>query len=200
MAKKELANIDIILYALYLLGGTAEKIPTENITLKCFRLAPSRFCWILHPKYPDMETVRRALIEARSIKRGGLVFGRHGRTKEDQVSDGWILSPAGIAWVEKSKSYIENLLGKKQKPVTRTKIDKRINELENSVAFKKFLKDKGCQNILPYEFTDFLNANLDTPSSILRDRVNQIRAIAKQAKREKIIDFVDKSEKYFLIL
>jgi len=197
MTNQELTNVDIVLYVLYLLNGTTKKISTENIALECFRLAPSRFSWILHTKYPDIEPARKALFQARSKKNGGLVFGRHGKTKENQISDGWIFTPNGITWIEKHKSRIELLLNTKQKLLKRTRVDKQIFSLKNSNAFKKFLKDRGCENVLPYEFTDFLNASLDTPSSILRDRVAKIRAIAATAKEQEIINFINIAEKHF---
>jgi len=195
--EEELTNIEIILYALYLEGGETKKINTEDVALKCFKLSPSRFSWIKYPKYPSLESVRRPLISVRSKENGSLVSGRHGKTKENQISDGWIFTPNGINWIEKNKARIEFLLGSKQKPIKRTQIDKQIFEFKNSSAFKKFLKDKSCDNIQPYEFTDFLNANLDTPSSILRDRIDKIRAIAFKAKEDEIVKFIDKAENYF---
>jgi len=197
MTKEELSNIEIILYALYLKGGEVKKIHTEDIALQCFKLSSSRFSWIKYPKYPNLESVRRPLISARSKENGSLVSGRHGKTKENQVSDGWIFSPNGINWIEKNKDRVELLLGSKQNPVKRTQIGKQIFEFKNSTAFKKFLNDKTCENIHDYEFTDFLNANLDTPSAILRDRIDKIRAIAFKAKEDKITEFIKKAETHF---
>lgn len=197
MMQTELSNIEIILYALYLNGGETKKIHTEDVTLKCFELSPSRFSWIKYPKYPSIESVRRPLISARTKEGGSLISGRHGNTKENQVSDGWIFTPKGIDWMERNKARIESLLGSKRKSAKRTQLDKQIFELENSPAFKKFLKDKECKSILPYEFTDFLNASLDTPASILRDRIDKFRAIAATAKKQEIINFIDAAEKYF---
>lgn len=197
MNKIDLSNIDIVLYVLNNLGGATKKVPTEDIALECFRLIPSRFSWVLHPKYPDMEPVRKALFAARSKTGGVFVAGRHGRTKENQVSDGWIFTPNGINWIEENKDRIGLLLSSKRKPIKRTQIDKQIFEFRDSSAFKKFLKDKTCKNIQPYEFTDFLNANLDTPSAILRDRIDRIRAIASKAKEDEIVEFINKAENYF---
>lgn len=197
MIKEDIATIDIILYALYLEGGMTKKINTEDIALRCFKLSPFRFSWIKYSQYPSLESVRRPLITARSKEGGSLIQGRHGKTKEDQVSEGWIFTPKGIKWIESNKNRIESLLKLKQSLPKRTQIDKKIFELKNSVAFKKFIREKDCRNILPYEFTNFLNASLDTPSSILRDRLDKIRAIAATAKEQEIINFVDVAEKYF---
>ncbi|HXK38777.1 MAG TPA: hypothetical protein VJ043_01670, partial [Candidatus Paceibacterota bacterium] len=64
MIREELTNVDIVLYALYLLKGATKKVPTETIAIKSFELARSRFSWRLYPKYPDIEAVRIALFDA----------------------------------------------------------------------------------------------------------------------------------------
>lgn len=197
MTKEDLTTVDIILYALYLEGGMAKKIDTEDVTLRCFKLSPSRFSWIKYTQYPSLEAVRRPLITARSEEGGSLVQGRHGKTKEDQVSEGWIFTPKGIEWIKNNENRIGLLLKIKQKSPKRIPIDKKIFEYKNSNAFKKFIRDKDCKNILPYEFTDFLNASLDTPSSILRDRLDKIQAIATTAKEQEIINFTNIAKRHF---
>ena len=48
---------DIVIYALYNLGGYQERIHTEDIVLKCYELAPTRFSWAKYPQYPDTKTL-----------------------------------------------------------------------------------------------------------------------------------------------
>lgn len=197
MKKEDLTNVDIVLYALYLLGGTTKKLPTETIAIKSFELAPSRFSWRLYPKYPDLEAVRLALFDARREKNGTLVMGRYGKATGKRVSDGWIFSPKGIVWIEENTQRLSRLF--EMKPVTaqRTEIDKKLHRYEDSSAFKLFLKERSCNNIKPYEFTDFLNASLDTPAPMLRDRINKVRALAATGKRKKLLEFIDECEGCF---
>ncbi|MBU4369375.1 hypothetical protein KKG58_01275 [Patescibacteria group bacterium] len=199
MVKKNIKNIDIILYALYLGGGQRKKVHTEDITLECFKLCPSRFSWIKHSSYPSLESVRRPLIDVRFKRRGSLVSGRHGKTKDNQVADGWIFTPEGINWIRKNKKRIESMLKikKSKNVVRRTNLDKKIFELENSIAFKKFLKDNSCKNIKEYEFTDFLGANLDSPKTVIDNLIEKALAIAAESGRNKIINFIDKAKKHF---
>lgn len=196
MQQKILTSHDVILYALYVLGGTTQKVHTEDIASKCFKLLPSQFSWIKYANYPSLEAVRRPLIQVRSNEGGTLVLGRHGRTKEDQVAEGWIFTPQGIKWIEQNKERIARQLDSPlDRPKKRTDVDKKIYEIKNSSAFKKFLKDKNCSNVFKYEFTNFLNASIDTPSPILRDRLVKIRAIAYN--QEEIIEFLNLAEKKF---
>lgn len=198
MNNEELTNVEIVLYALYLLGGTKKKIFTEDIAKKSFELAPSRFSWRRYPQYPDIEPTRRILITARDEKR--LITGRAGEATSLKSSDGWIFSPEGILWLEKNKTLITKALGKKEQSVNRTELSKKLNDLESSIAYKKFLRDNTCFSIKLYEFTDFLNVNLDTPSSIIRDRIDTIRVIAATGKRNKLLNFVNQCEKQFVNL
>lgn len=195
MSNEELTNVDIVLYSLYLLGGSRRKIFTEDIAKKCFELAQDRFSWRRYPEYPDIEPTRKSLMEARNQK--GLISGRAGEVKGTKPSDGWIFSPEGVLWIEKNKSRIERAFGKKQKPIKRTEFSKKIAELESSNAFLKFLKEKTCNNIKAYEFTDFLNVSLDTPPSVIKSRIQTVKALAASEKREKLLTFIALCEKSF---
>lgn len=199
MNSEELTNVEIVLYALYLLGGTKKKVFTEDIAKKSFELAQLRFCWRRYPEYPDIEPARKALMDARNQRH--LITGRAGEATSLKSSDGWIFSPEGILWLEKNKIHITNAIGKKEQSIiNRTELSRKLNDLESSIAYKKFLKDNACSGIKLYEFTDFLNVNLDTPSSIIRDRIDTIRVIAATGKRNKLLNFVNQCEKQFVSL
>jgi len=197
MEDNELTNVNIALYALATLNGTTKKVATETIAIKCFELSPSRFSWRLYPQYPDIEAARIALFDAQKEKNGSLVSGRYGKTTGTKLGDGWIFTPKGIAWMETSQPRIVEQLNKPAKPLKRTERDKRLLEVQKSVAFRKYLKDGNCQNIKVYEFTDCLEASLDTPPHLLRDQIEKIKALAAGAKREQILNFLSECETVF---
>ena len=195
MSGEGLTNIDVVLYALYLLNGTRKKVFTEDIAKQSFELAPSRFSWRRYPEYPDIDPTRKRLYEARDERK--LITGRAGEVRGSKPSDGWIFSPQGILWIEKNKSRLARTFDSKPKPVNRTDLSKKLSELKSSTAYKKFLRDAGCTNIKPYEFTDFLNASLDTPNSILRDRIDKISVLAATSKNKVLLNFIDECKKHF---
>jgi hypothetical protein len=45
MTEPELSNIDVVLYALFKLGGDERKIHTEEIAYEAYSLAKERFGW-----------------------------------------------------------------------------------------------------------------------------------------------------------
>ncbi len=63
--EESLSNIDIVVYALYALGGWRERIHTEDIALKCYEIAPSKFSWVKYPQYPDNHTAYLSLGDAK---------------------------------------------------------------------------------------------------------------------------------------
>ena len=84
MAKQEidtLSDKDIAVYALYILGGWRQRIHTEDIALKCYQLAPSKFSWVKYPEYPDVAPARFALEAAKKPENRALVKGESERKR-----------------------------------------------------------------------------------------------------------------------
>jgi len=196
MNKEELTNVDIVLYALFLLGGTKKKIFTEDIAKKCFEMAKTRFSWRIYPQFPDIEPVRIALFDAQKKKSGELVRGRSGKTSDGKPADGWIFTPNGVGWINKNLGKIQPLLGKGSLKSPRALLERIWIEREKSVAYKKF-KESLFEFIKDYEFTDFLDANLDTPPQLLKERLDEIKAQAAEAKKEDILKFLNQCEQKF---
>jgi hypothetical protein len=89
MGMKPLSNHEIVVLALYALGGESSYVDTEDIAVKANDLAPGRFAWKKYPGQIHLEHVRVFLADARKEKNGRLVGGSN-RT-------GWVLSDRGRA-------------------------------------------------------------------------------------------------------
>lgn len=85
-----LSNSRIAVLALHALGGATTRRTTQEVALRCFKMAPRRFAWKNHPNYPSDKTAFDALNDAKKARYGKLVAGGG--------KDAWILTPAGIAW------------------------------------------------------------------------------------------------------
>ena len=105
-----LSNIEIAVFALFVLGGWQTRILTEDIAIKCFELAPTKFSWINYKHYPDLMTAWYALGDAEKTKNGRLVIGESERKKSKSTIGGWRLSDEGIKWIESNKDRIESSL------------------------------------------------------------------------------------------
>jgi hypothetical protein len=195
---EKLSDKDIVLYALYLLGGWQERIHTEDIALKCYQLAPSRFSWVKYPQYPDIQPVRFAL-EKVGAKHRGLVDGKSER-KDKSIIGGWRLTESGVQWIEANRARIEQCLGKDVSIKGRLLEDRRIKELLGSAAFKKFERYREEAEISHAEFADSLVCTVNTSAEVLNERLKQCYSAAEELKRQEIKNYVDFCRRKFALL
>lgn len=195
--EESLSNIDIVVYALYALGGWQERIHTEDIALKCYEIAPSKFSWVKYPRYPDNHTAYLSLGDAKKQKYGALVKGESERKRETQRIGGWKLTPHGVEWVEKNKRRIESSLGTHATLGERLETDRKLKELLKSRAYSKFHKDGANANISHAEFAESLVCTVNTSHEILNDRLEQIYSIAEKTKNDGVKRYVDFCQKQF---
>ena len=200
--KENLSNVEIAVYALYLLGGWRERIHTEDIVLKCYEIAPSKFSWVKYPERPSDHTVYVSLTDATKQKNGALVGGesdrkRDTRKKGIQRIGGWKLTPQGVEWVEKNKRRIESSLGTHATLGERLDTDRKLKELLRSHAYSKFLKNGDNADISHAEFAESLVCTVNTSSEILNDRLEQIFSIAEKTKNEIVKSYVIFCQKNF---
>jgi len=183
---EKISDKDIVLYALYLLGGWQKRVHTEDIALKCYQIAPSKFSWVKYPQYPDPQPVRFAL-----EKCGALVKGGSERKKTVKSVGGRMLTAEGIKWIKENKTRIEQYLGKHRPTGDRLPTDRKLKELLRSVAFNKF-RDYGEQAEISHaEFAESLVCTVNTRAEVLNDRLEQLYSIAEELKREEIKNYVN---------
>jgi len=105
VSNKELANWEIFVWALYLLGAESGLIDIEDVYEKCYEIAPNRFAWRTK-KYPDSKKCNKALQEA-GIRDPKLLT---------KTSDGWKrqLTVEGQEWVKKNTRRMGKMLGEDQ--------------------------------------------------------------------------------------
>lgn len=105
MAEKQLTQVtttvELVTWAVYLLGGEQKRIDTEDVAVKAFELAQKRFSWRKYPQQINLELVRVYLSDAKKPEHGELLTGS-GRT-------GWSLTQKGLAWLRSARSKLESL-------------------------------------------------------------------------------------------
>ncbi len=79
-----LTDIDVVVLAVWLLGGDTQPVETEDVAVKASEIAPGRVAWRRYPQHIRLDEVRRAC----STGRGVLLTGSHRR--------GWQLTPQGV--------------------------------------------------------------------------------------------------------
>jgi hypothetical protein len=94
---------EIVTLALGELQATSRTAHTEDIAVTAHQLAPDAFAWRRYPDQINLELVRVALVDASRPKSGSLVTGS-GR-------GGWVLTDAGIRWLERNRDLLLVALG-----------------------------------------------------------------------------------------
>lgn len=182
---------DIVIYALYILGGCQKRVHTEDIALKCYEIAPARFSWTKYPQYPDIQPVRFALEKCKP-----LVVGSSERKLPTTIT-GWRLTNEGIQWIKMNLNRIEKQLSKKQSPTERLVDNRRIKTLINSKAFIKYLAEGEKAEISHAEFAESLVCTVNTNSDIVSERIEQLYAAADLLNQEKVKQYLDFYRKHF---
>jgi len=190
MNQKELSVKEIALFSLYLLGGWKKRIHTEDIALKCFKLAPTKFSWTKYPRYPDLAPARFALEGAKKESSGALVEGESEKKKNTTNIGGWRLTKVGVKWIKENLERIELTLGKHKQIGSRLEISRNIKALTSSKAFNKFLNNTQETITFP-EFCESLICTVNTDKKVLNERIEQIRASSEKLNRNDINSFLD---------
>lgn len=196
----KLSDKDIVIYALYLLDGWQKRVHTEDIALKCYELAPTKFSWVKYPQYPDLAPARFALETAKKPQYGSLVKGESEKKRTVRNIGGWMLTDKGIQWIKENKPRIEQYLGKHRPIGDRLSTDRKLKELLRSVAFNKFRNYGEEAEISHAEFAESLICTVNTGAKVLNDRLEQLCSIAEMLKKEEIKKYVDFCQKRFALL
>jgi len=201
MARPQLSNIDVAVYALFRLGGHERKLHTEEIAYEAFELAKERFGWKLpqfrRRDFPDKEPVRFALEDAAKEKYGCLVEGRSGAESKGKDTDGWRLTPTGAGWVRKNKDRIEQALGQ-TRPQTRPVDAGRFRrQIVKQPLFRKFVEKGELVGESPYDLTDMLNTSPDAAKEVISTKFTTLRSIAELVEDEEILRFLDACARAF---
>jgi hypothetical protein len=200
MQNDDVKSMHIAVYALSLLGGSHQKIHTEDIAQKCVEIAPDRFKWELY-KYPDKELVRKALFHASERKNGSLVVGRSGIEQRGKLRDGWQLTPAGAAWLRTHEELLQtSATTKSPEVIPKREAERLLKKLRSETALQLFATARDLSEVSPYMFTDLLNCCPDAPLEIIKRKFDRLLANAQLIGDQHILEFLKACEVRFVNL
>jgi len=203
MAQRRIEKVsdkDIVVYALYLLGGWQKRVHTEDVAIKCYKLAPPKFSWVKYPQYPDLAPARFALEAAKKPQYGALVKGESERKRTVKSVGGWMLTAEGIKWIKANRPRIEQYLGKHKPTGDRLPTHRKLKQLVNSVAFKKFRNYGEETEISHSEFAESLVCTVNTRAEVLNARLDQLYSIAEELRKQEIKNYVNFCRSKFALL
>jgi hypothetical protein len=88
LAPRPISNIEVVVLAVFLLGGANKPVDMEDIAVRANKLAPGRFAWRRHKFQISIEHIRVYLSDAKKPKNGSLLTG--------DGTKGWQLTSAGL--------------------------------------------------------------------------------------------------------
>jgi hypothetical protein len=195
-------NRELVVYALYLLGGDTKRIHTEDIALKCFELFSHSFSWSKYKDYPDKDIVRVALTDARKERFGPLVEGRSGqksglvaKTNRLPVEDGWMLTPKGVDWVRENISRFG--MQAEQTKNHRQQLLRQIKLIREHQLFLRYINNPDFFTPTIGEIADLLRCRVDAEHDVWLARFKKIELLAKSANQTNISDFVHRCQKAY---
>ena len=189
VSNKELANWEIFVWALYLLGAESGLIDIEDVYEKCYEIAPNRFAWRTK-KYPDSKKCNKALQEA-GIRDPKLLT---------KTSDGWKrqLTVEGQEWVKKNTRRMGKMLGEDQvvqEPRQRPTA-KLLAELERSQEYSAWRSD-GTVPEEKWRLAELLHCSPDSDAAVWRNRIEMLRSTANKAGKKNVLRFLDEAVKRY---
>ncbi len=131
---RELSNVEVVVLAVYALGGEKGPVDTEDVAMKADELAPGRFTWRKYPGQVDLERVRVRLSEAKKPEHSSLLAG--GGSK-----GGWHLTSTGVSWA--SRHAPQAVTGSAARKQVNKELDQRRSNEEARIrglpAWTKFV-------------------------------------------------------------
>lgn len=128
---KTLTNQEMVLLAVYLLGGETLPIDTEDIAVKANELAPGAFTWRKYAEQINMEIVRVILSNLKRADNGNLLVGKG--------NDGWMLTERGLRFAKSFSANSSRAAGSKS-PLSQKEKKWRRSEKARMLATAAFEK------------------------------------------------------------
>jgi len=193
------SNLDVVVYALGQLGGSAQKVSTEHIAHESFKLSPNRFSWILqeYRHIPDKYVSKTALEDAAKRKYGALVHGKYAR---DQSRDGWMLTPAGVRWLEENGERIAKALTQfapHNPKLSPLEVKRFKSRMAKDRAFQIFMATGTLDEVSHYMLADMLQASPDARRDVLQRKYDHLLSTAQLARDNDILAFLQTCGRHF---
>ena len=194
-----IVNKDIILFALYELGGAASPIHTEDVAHRVFQypIGRQKYRWEKYDMYPDKERIARELRWLKKWKGESYVKGHVNIGARNDRIDGWMLTAAGVEHVKQMERQLRKAVEAEAGTHSVYKVDEVRKRIRETACYKLYQKDPELSNAMDHHFTDMLYCLPDASSDKIRWALDALRANAKAVEAEDMIAFLDAARTRF---
>lgn len=158
-----MSNVEVVTLAAYLLGGEAVLVDIEDIAVKAFDLAPSRFCWRKYPERIDLRAIQYALKDACRAK-VGLLSG--------SIKRGYMLSAKGSRWAQEIGQSAAQGEGARKASVEDL-LEHERQRLRHTAAFGRFIAGE-TDRLDRRDFEEFARVNDYFPEHVRGERFTRL--------------------------
>lgn len=184
---------DLVTYCVYSLERSKKQPTFENLVAECFRLFPARFHLPGYPEWPDSSQIEKTWVRCRTDK--GYIKGSKAK--------GFSITAKGLEIANRLEKLFK-VTGKTKrtkefgmKGDARTRSGRFVRQLENSMAFQRFLKKGEKADISEHEFCDLIYCMIDSLPNIKRGNLKELKYHISVYKREDLKDFLKFCERKF---
>jgi hypothetical protein len=174
---------EIILWALYDLGGAEQFVDVEDVFIRAFELAPKRLCWRTRPELINFKTC--------SLAEGAL--GR--QTPKLLIKQGDYMrkiSVDGLKWIEENFDRLAEELAKDRvvRATRRRSTSKLLTQVQRSPVYTNWLRTQEITGE-KWRVAELLRCSPDNASSIFQDRITTLQSVAYAAGHAEVMKFLD---------
>jgi len=194
-----ITNKDLVLFALYKIGGAEKDVHTEDVAAEVFRypIGKQRYRWERYAKYPDKDRVARELRRLKNMRGTSFVKGHVNIGSRKDRLDGWMLTAAGVDRIKAIEKHMAITLGEAAGTHSKYKEEAFRRRIASSYCYKIYLKDPMMKEAKDHVFTDMLYCLPDAPNVRIRAAYDQMLANAKAVGAMDLIEFLKAARRRF---
>ena len=195
----DIVNKDIILFALYELGGARSPVHTEDVAHRVFQypIGRQKYRWEKYDMYPDKERIARELRWLKKWKGKSYVKGHVNIGARSDRIDGWMLTAAGVEQVKQMERRLRKAVEAEAGTHSVYKADEVRKRITETACYKLYQKDPALSNATDHHFTDMLYCLPDASSDKIRSALDALLANAKAVEAEDMVAFLEATRTRF---
>lgn len=180
------SNQELFVWALYLLGGADQDVDVEEIYLKCFEIAKTRFGWRTKPEIPDYKKTSKALqsVEAQT----NYIHKTHPYLRR--------LTREGLEWVQRNRETLEARYDQSYVPPPRSNEYARLrSRLKKHAIWKAFGANHKENQI--FALAEALSCAPSSPESVWKSRLTDLEHASDLLNDEELLRFKNYATEVF---